>query len=265
MYRKNSGFRTLTAFLTVAFASVNVFIKAAHSQVVYQEDFDGGKVGKFVTEFRHGNAVIEPDPGNRSGKSLRFQFQRANFNRSRESKGAEIRTKPVWGLSADVWTSFKIYFPSSTMGSDSKPVIIHQLHDIPDSCEDGRNPIGAIAYQNGTLVASYKGDTRACTKRSGRRWLYTSSGNVSLGSPLMNKWNTFIVHYKLSPTSSNGMMEVWVNGKKFSKTGINIGFNDRTAPFLKYGFYYFTGKSDFPLRKAYYDDIKVGKAARDVD
>lgn len=243
-----------------------LLINSLHSEVFYSDNFDHGiidKSWKIATIFDD-ELMVEPDPSGRPGKSLKIKWISERFQPSiRRTKGSDIVTRK-FSPDAEIWTAFEIYFSFETFAKDSLPVILQQVHDTRDStrngkfCEDWKNPISAIIYVNGELEISYLGDKKPCTGNKRNR-SYTDGGSFKLGTPKMNAWNSFIVHYKLSPYSNNGILEVWLNGKKqVSKKKLNIGFNDLIGPHISYGFYYYQGKSDYSFREAYFDNIFVG-------
>jgi hypothetical protein len=104
----------------------------------------------------------------------------------------------------------------------------------------------------------FKGSTDAITPTDGNGFVYTDHGGFKLGPPVLDAWNYVVVHIVWAPTGFDGVLEGWLNEVHEQLTGINIGFNDQQSPRLKFGHYYYSGgNSDFPVRRTYYDDVRI--------
>lgn len=210
------------------------------------------------------SAKIVDDPAG-PGKCLALEWRRADFDGERPSKGVELKTGHYFPT-VEKWSSFRLYFSSRTFGVDSRPVIFAQWHDVPDFKlgEGWRNPITAFSYQNGKIRFNALGDKERLTKGKDGIWEYTTRKSMELGAPKMDAWNTFLCHHRFDPTGDTGLVEIWFNGQRFALENINVGFNDQTGPYWKFGFYYYEGKSDFESRVALFDDVRIGDSREEV-
>ncbi len=203
-------------------------------------------------------------------QAIRFEWQKKDYDGSRSSKSAEYRTIsytrfPEFRKTREAWISFKIYFSSEMMGIDSQPMILTQYHDIPDIHlgEDWRHPITALSYVNGKLNYSYRGDTNSVTQKDNGEWSYSHPiQEFSLGSVRMDQWNSFVYHHRFDQTGK-GLLEIWNNGKYYSRSSLVLGYNDQKGPYWKFGVYYYRGHSDHDTRTAYFSDVNIvlGKAS----
>lgn len=242
----------------VPLALLAIGASAAWGEVIQRDDFNGekpnAKWGKELWFPYSGRVDTAPD----GSRALRVEWRKADYDGKNKTKHAELTTGK-FAPDFEQWIGLRIYFDSKTLGRDSQPVILMQYHETPDfkEGEDWRNPPVSLSYQNGEVRYSWKGDTNRVTKKEKGKWLYTQTGSMPLGEVKPDAWNTFVFHHKFDPFGK-GSVELWFNDKYFQKQNIQLGYHDERGPYLKFGFYYYAGKSDFPSRVAWFDDVKLG-------
>lgn len=236
----------------------------AENHLLVQNDFNSSELnptwGKELHFPYSGRIETAPDGDKNNGtnKALRFEWRPADYDGKNRTKHAELKTKK-FTPDLEQWLGLRIYFDSKTLGRDSQPVILMQYHETPDfkEGESWRNPPVSLSYKDGQISFGWKGDTNRVTKKEGGKWVYTQTGGIPLGGAKLDSWNTFVFHLKFDPFGK-GRVEIWFNDKYFQKDNIQLGYNDERGPYLKFGYYYYAGKSDFPSRVAWFDDVKLG-------
>ena len=232
---------------------------ARQAVLVDSEDFESGSWSSFFAAnwctFSYSCKIVPSPDG--LGQSFRAEYRTGDYDGTRETKGDELASPSING--AEQWIGLRIYFASDELGPDSKPVVLLQQHDVPDPGEQYRNPIMALTYADGVIGMDYKGSSDAITPQNpDGSFVYTDHGGFKLGPPILDTWNFFVIHIVWDPTGHNGMLEGWLNQAYQQLTGINIGFNDQERPRLKFGNYYYSGgQSDFPVRRTYFDDVRI--------
>jgi hypothetical protein len=223
-----------------------------------------------------GRIDVAPGDEQNGNKSFRFEWRQADSDGTNPTRHAELITPsfPYATNSSpklEQWLGFRIYVDSKTLGPDEQPVVLMQYHDTPGRdangkpTETGRNPMAALSYVNGEFRYGWKGDTKqVTTKDKNGKWIYTQQGGFPL-VPARQGWNTFVFHHMFDYTGK-GSVEIWCNDKYFTRHNIQLGFNDDVGPYLKFGFYWYTGRSvpnppvPNPARVVWFDDVKIGDA-----
>jgi len=289
-----SGIKRVLAVLLCSIIGLNAGCStpawSAPSDVIKQDDFQLGiEHTRSTWVFRKGafpdlhfdySGRIDVAPGDESNgnKSFRFEWRQADSDGSNPTRHAELIT-PSFPYAHDStpkleqWLGFRVYVDPKVLGPDEKPVVLMQYHDTPGPDRDangnllerGRNPIAALSYLKGQFSYGWKGDTKRITTKDAKgAWVYTQKGGFSLGAA-RHGWNTFVFHHRFD-YSGNGSVEVWCNGARFAREKMQLGFNDVMGPYLKFGFYWYTGQSvpnpavSDPARVAWFDDVKIGNA-----
>jgi len=133
-------------------------------------------------------------------------------------------------LNQEYWYSFSIFLPNDYV-SDPIWEIVAQWHGRADPGEANTQPPLSIQTANGVW--------RIVNKWTGER--ITTSSNVknrswNLGSYARGRWTDWVFRIKWS-YGSQGILEVWQNGRKvISASGPNT-YNDARMPYFKMGLY----------------------------
>jgi hypothetical protein len=146
------------------------------------------------------------------------------------------------------WYGISMFLPTSYI-ADACEEIVFQWHGVNSIDLDGKsmnNPPIAMLTRNGIWELMIMG-----TK-------------INLGSYTTNAWTDWVLHIKFSPDGSNGIVEVWKNGKLvLTRTGKNT-HNDSVGNYFKMGIYKYGWKDGYPTnttsRTAYYDEVRTGNA-----
>jgi hypothetical protein len=174
----------------------------------------------------------------------------------------EKNTLPTTGTD-ERWYSFSAYIDPSTVykqSTDPNGPIVFQLHQMGGTCGSGPGPHFVIYFTfNGHWTAQNIWDTtRPCPSVA-----TFHSVKYDLGAATRGVWTNFVVHAKWS-TGSNGLLQVWMNGKLLvGKTGPNT-FNNIVQETVKWGVYqpWWIGHAPAAGEQivVLHDNIKVGDA-----
>lgn len=255
---------TLALCTAAALASAN-----ASAQVLRTSDFESG-------DFTSYGWVASGNPPQIASKSkgeptCTGQFS-VKFPLSRDS-GTSYRTElsmsntnapPIknlqWGK--DYWIGFAVYLPSDWKPDNQAGDTLLQLHGVPDDGEAYRTPPLAFSVEGSSLQLTYKWDSRAIMatpdNRNGIK--YEGWQQADLGPYQTGRWTSIVLHFKAT-YNANGFVELWRDGKKvYSKTGVGVGYNDKTGVYIKVGNYkrpWAWGPTDVSYRLHYLDDFRV--------
>jgi len=175
---------------------------------------------------------------------------------------AEIRKFDSVSANSERWYGYSVFVPKE-YAKDPVHEIITQWSNRPvdrDLGEDGRRPSLSLSIRNDKLELNNHWDSRSTTlSRKGvgaKAW--------DLGPVAKGQWTDWVFHAKWSH-KSDGLLEVWRDGRLVvSKTGPNT-YNDKTSPSMKIGFYKRQWKnnpeaSTTTERVIYYDAVRIGDA-----
>lgn len=197
-------------------------------------------------------------------KSLRFELRKTD-SIVYSGKRAEIRSYPE--KTSNRWYRFSNYLPN-TYCKDSDFEILAQWHNVPDFDlgETHRSPPISLSTENGHWYITILWATDSVNTNK----TITGKKIVDLGPYRYGKWTDWLFHINFS-YQSDGVLEVWKNGKlKYSQYGPN-SYNDKKYPFFKFGIYKpLWNRPDsnkvttITKRVIYYDDIKIGSTKSSV-
>ena len=233
--------------------------------IIVSEDFDsGGWSGDFEPDkcnFPYSCQIVD-DPDGGGGKVFRAEYRVENCIRDpymRETMGAELRGPNI--NYDEMWIGLRIYFDSETFGPDSYQIALFNTHAVPDKDlgEDYRSSPFSVHYRSGLIRVNLFGSKEQVTPEdeSGDP-IYTNAIKDYIAQPTYDAWNYFIVHIIWDKTGDNGLAEVWHNGTLYRWEKINLGFNDRYSPYIKFGLYNWQCASDHSTpRISYIDDVTV--------
>ena len=231
--------------------------------LLYDDTFDSGRwSGAWGTEcpFDYSCSVVQNPQGD--GSVMRFEHRKGDYDGSRETKGAELKTVERTPLSQanEFWYGFKVYFPEDGMRRDVSPDMIAQWHGRPDfdKGEDWRNPIAFLDVRNDDMTFSCAYSPKEVNVNEEKK----QEVSVSLGKVPKSRWVSFVFHIKFDPFG-DGIVEMWQDGKSvLSRRGVGCGYNDELAPYFKYGFYKYSNRqSDHDSRVIFFDDVRVGDSS----
>jgi hypothetical protein len=209
-----------------------------------------------------------------SGNTPEIARQRSRAGRyslrtslDRRSDPVSYRTE-VSGPRAEVgeeyWYGFSVFLPEDYV-SDRVWEIVAQWHGVPDfeTGETWRNPVMALSTTGGRWSWVSRWDAKRNTFESGKRQ-YGGTRTYDLGPYERGVWTDWVVHVKWS-YRTDGVLEIWQNGRQvIDQEGPNA-FNDAHGPFFKMGLY--KGWRD-PNRRGdavsrrvlYHDEFRMGGA-----
>lgn len=153
------------------------------------------------------------------------------------------------------WYGMSMYLPSSSWVTDSDGDcwdIITQFHGTPDSGEGNRVPPISLSTIQGRLILTVNwASQRITTRAQGKK-------EFDLGPVEKDKWLDIVYHVKHS-YGSDGILQMWKNGRKVVDYYGPNSYNDGTTPMLKMGIYK-RNWNQSSKRVIFFDDIRVGGA-----
>lgn len=210
------------------------------TNIIYEETFEGSNPFETANSLELGakhSLSFVTKPGDPNNKAARFEL-RDNDPTVKGSRRAEVSiVKGEEGhIGKDTWYAFDLYVPTDYADEDNKELIT-QWH------QDG--PAAGLNIKSGRFFWRFFID--------GDMWDY------DLGAIQKGQWNNFVIHM-LHSNGSDGITELWFNGKKLlDLKGKNI--NNDHLPKWKLGIYKSTWhkeKTTVSKRVLYFDNIKVG-------
>lgn len=221
-------------------------------------DFEQGSFSGWNQQLccKHSGTVVTSPV--RAGKyAAKFTLKKSDHE---DHHRAELATKPV-PANSERWYGFSIMLPSDYK-KDQMEEILTQWHSMPDK-ELGEKP-GApplfLMTENGNWQLGRRWDANKLTAFRAPQ----GSEGINLGAYEPGVWTDFVFHIKWS-YQSDGLIEVWKNGKLvLTKTGPNT-YNDQLGPYLKVGIYkagWGVAKrtSSTTERTIYIDEVRIGDA-----
>ncbi|WP_230392244.1 polysaccharide lyase [Pontibacter sp. FD36] len=214
------------------------------ASLVFSQSFEGSNpLSSFYSlelGAPHSLNIVKRPKGN--GKAARFELRQSDPD-VKGSRRAEV-TVVKGNLEREMWYAYEVYFPSDGFVDEKDDECITQWHQSGMG-----SPSASIRTKNGRLRITVRNEQEEKDK-------------VDLGPIKKNKWISIVVHMVHS-YDSDGLTEVWIDGKKLlSRKGGNM-YNEGGMPKLKLGIY----KSDWAKEKTttdkrvlYFDNIQVGRA-----
>lgn len=234
--------------------------------MVFAADFEAGSIDTSSQWVVSGNSPTVTTAYVREGKyAIKTFLDRKNSPTSYRTELAmrSIRAQP----DVDYWYGFSIYLPSDYV-ADSIWEIVAQWHAVPDKAlgEGDLNPPVSLHSENGKWKVSTIWDAHQVTTKS-----YDGSRSYDLGAYKRGVWTDWVFHIKWSP-NSDGLLQVWEDGKQVINTPGPIGFNDAVGPYFKFGLYKGWRDRSSPVglvttRTLYHDSIRMasGPTAKYAD
>jgi hypothetical protein len=228
--------------------------------------------------FEQGSIDIGPDePYNQSGNAPVISTDVARAGRF--SMKSVLKKDAVWPeinyrtelsvkrpeatyIGDELWYGFSIYLPEDFQFSDVWEIWA-QWHDVPIDWEELRrkNPPLALSVKGGRyeLYNIWDADRVEPVNQfeiDGGNW-------YDLGVPKIGEWTDWVFHIKWS-YESDGILEVWQDGKLVVKKYGPNTYNDLRGPYFKLGIY--KGWRDQSVadavseRVVYHDELRIGGA-----
>ncbi|RDV16841.1 hypothetical protein DXT99_03415 [Pontibacter diazotrophicus] len=224
--------------------------------MLFTENFEGSTPFSGVYLEKAGSHSLEyvTSLAFQGSRSARFELRDSDAMVNSGTRAEAMITKP--SEHKERWYSFAVYFPSQEYAKDSKSEIISQWHQYPDEHlgEKWGNPANALLVGNDRFTMSIRHDANALTTSSVAK-LY------DLGSVAKDQWHEFVFHH-IHSYGSDGLVEIWHNGKKVLEHKGGNMFNNAKLPHWKLGLYKWEwnagGTTDVSKRVLYFDNIRVG-------
>jgi hypothetical protein len=224
-------------------------------------DFEAGTLGEWNRETCCGYSVRVVESPSRAGKyAARFELKRGDPS-VQKSKRTELVQKPI-PANSERWYGFSLMLPPDWQ-TESSFEIVTQWPSVPDFNlkEDWRTPSLYISTRNKAWRVTNRWDPKLRTHRNDPG---PEGGKAILweGPYRKGAWTDWVVHVKWSP-KSDGVLQVWKDGRLVvNKTGPNT-YNDKQGPYFKMGIYkpdwkYNPKRSSTKTRVLYIDEVRIG-------
>ena len=187
-------------------------------------------------------------------KAARFELRDSDPEVASGTR-TEVALAPASGR--DRWYSFAAYFPADAWGYDEHAEIISQWHSFPDENlgEQWGSPATKMLIHQGRL--RFDVGYNAAQVSSG----VTAEKKFDMGEVPKDSWQEFVIHIYHSH-NSDGIVEVWQNGKKVVEHKGANSYNDAKLPFWKFGIYKWgwngSNTTGVSRRVLHVDNVRVG-------
>jgi hypothetical protein len=247
-----------------AIADVTVVSKIPYP-VGFCEGFESGSFDGTAFGYAGNKPAVTRDVAREGKYAMKVVLNRYKSDNPRRSEAQANGTKTVQvGASSgggEYWYGFSIYLPSSYVPNPTWEIVA-QWHSVPDTDigEVGgkMNPPVSLHTEKGLWRVSTMWDAHPITNKYTTG--YDGTKYYDLGAYKTNVWTDFVFHIKWSPFS-DGVLEVWKDGKQVVTRHGPIGFNDKIAPWFKVGIYNGWGNKDAPSvvseRTIYHDSVCI--------
>lgn len=206
---------------------------SASAELLYTATFEKGIESWFGQEVccDHSTTIVS-SPVRYSGpdsRSLKLTFKKSDYEKN-NSKRAELRAKPD-PIGSERWYKLSMYVPSNWANTENG-FIITQFHSKPDQGEESKISTLYLATDGKNLSLTNNWDSR----RTSSARQPQGSQHWDLGALPKGRWVDYTYHIKWS-YESDGILELFQDGKRVVKRiGPNC-YNDQEGPKLKFGMY----------------------------
>ena len=223
-------------FLIVAFCiSMEVFMVNAYktqneAKLLFVGDFETGDLSGWHVS---GNSPTITSAPTRAGKYA----MKTTLNRYKDKVAYRTEVSgPGSKVGEEYWYGFSIFLPKDYV-ADNIWEIVAQWHGVPDFDigENWRNPVMALSTNGGKWSLVNRWDAKANTFESGKK-VYGGTRKYDFGPYQTGVWTDWVVHVKWS-YRSDGILEVWKDGKQVVNQKGPNAFNDAKGPYFKMGLY----------------------------
>lgn len=230
----------------------------APSTVLFCDDFESGALNGRKWNVSGNSPTIASSPARGGTKSMKSYLNRATSPKSfrtEVSSGGHVDILP----GGEYWYAFSVYLPSD-YATDNIWEMVAQWHNVPDQSKGEAtdlNPPLSLNSANGEWMISTIWDSRILTLKSS----YEGKERFYLGPYKKGVWTDWVFHMKWSPFS-DGLLQVWQDGKLVVNKKGGLAFNDVVGPYMKLGIYKGWSDRTSPVgnvsqRTLYHDDVVV--------
>ena len=196
------------------------------------------------------------------GKSYRFELRKGDVwvtcYSAEPSFRSEINTDDYVSVGSTQWYGFSLFIPKDFPIEDNRLVMGQWWSRSKISMgEVPKSPPLSQDFRNGWFKIRVRHSVDRVFKQADapKETIYETK-HLPLGA-----WNDFIYQIKWS-NGSNGLINVWLNGKQVASYRGPVGYNDDIGPTFKFGLYRdATDKTEI----IYYDEIRRGSSFQEVD
>ena len=219
---------------------------ATSANLLYEETFEGSNPFSTAHSVEVGSwahALQYTSPAFQGAKAARFELRESDPLVKNGTRAEVTIVKGSEGhITKNAWYSFAAYFPADGFVKEEDTDLINQWH------QDG-DPSASIRIKNDRF------QFRVGSTKDNRQ-------TIDLGQVTKDTWHEFVLHFVHSP-GSDGLVEIWHNGKKiYTHNGGNM-YDNGILPKWKIGIYKDTWNEEAtttPKRVLYYDNVRVGGA-----
>lgn len=214
-------------------------------------------LSKWQSETAYPNSIERsPSPKKANNFCAKFTIKKLDPSLSIGYR-AELKDNEM-PINSERWYGLSVFLPES-YSIDPIPESFIQWHNMPNFKRGetwGRykfqNPF-RIETRNGRFYFVHQFSSIPADANS-----TIASKSYDLGPYKTESWTDWVIHFKLS-YKSDGLFEIWKDGKKaLALSGPNY-YNDDSGPYLKLGLYKWGFlESSLNERILYIDDIRVG-------
>ncbi|KAL5339331.1 polysaccharide lyase-domain-containing protein [Aspergillus crustosus] len=227
------GFHQLALLFSLLFQS------GAEAGTLYSTDFSSS-----LSPFSSCN-LKSPSSVTISDSTLEIYFSEADFDGTRNDKGAEIcffqsgTSTNVPQMQKEGWQGFSLYVPSADFPTDKSTIIAQQF--CPGGCSSW---CAAVQIQDNSLAVEHRSACGDATEE-------TVVADIA-----RDTWHDVVVHMRVSQ-EENGVYEVWWNGEKvYGVDGIDVGFGSWDGDVLETGWYFKNGQYAYDT-ESYTDESRT--------
>lgn len=244
---------------SVSFALVSALVtgfatSAAQADILFNDKFDDRSFSGWVPSGNN-TAKIVNSPVRGGNYAAELKLDRLEDKVPTRTELSLSKTKLEIGK--EYWIGLSEYLHESWRFGAREGAFVMQIHKRPDAGDaSGKQPL-TVGTKLGVWRLSIHFDARSKSTKSS-----VGVKNFSLGTVNKGQWIDWVFHIKFS-YQTNGLLEVWQNGKKvLTYNGPNC-FNDKLGPYLKVGIYnplWSNRSQGSPEDKLqlYVDEVKVG-------
>nr|WP_262914601.1 polysaccharide lyase [Pontibacter vulgaris] len=151
------------------------------------------------------------------------------------------------------WYGLSLYQPSANWADSKDWEIITQFWSKPDAGESNHTPPISLSVSNGRYRLVVRWEASAIHTNE----TVDGTKTFDLGPVEKDKWLDFVYHINFS-YKSDGVLEVWKDGKKVVDYRGPNSYNDKTVPYFKFGMYKYSWESHYSNRVLYVDEVRIG-------
>lgn len=208
------------------------------------------------TELPNSGLIKQSTEQVRSGKySAKFELSKSDPDIG-GSKRLELARSPYSTPGGEHWYGMSINLPTSYI-ADPNEEVLFQLHATADDGEGHTSPPVALQTKDGRWRMQILWDSRAIN--TSQNW--SNVKIIDLGAYEKGAWTDWVFHIK-SSYQTDGLIEIWKNGKLVATYNGPNNYNDKVGNFLKMGIYKWGWKegiySTTTKRTLYFDEIRIG-------